>query len=227
MIAGRSGSQKSGLALFLVEQMGLPTLYFSGDMTPFEATSRLVAMHASETVNEIERELEAGNGWKYDALLSGSKVGFSFGQPITWHGIQANLDAFVELHNEFPKVIVIDNLMDMAGGESDYAAQQQAMQDLTSLSRDTGATLIVLHHASEKGDGVDLSLPPGRRAIKNGLTEKPQLILTVALVETFSGQELRVAAVKQRSGRSDPSGRTYARLKAAPEYTRFYSGEHS
>ena len=41
MVAGRSGTQKSGFALFWVAQMGLPTLYFSADMAPFTAGTRL------------------------------------------------------------------------------------------------------------------------------------------------------------------------------------------
>ena len=58
MIAGRPGSQKSGFALFWVRQMGLPTLYMSGDMTPFEATSRLVGMETRLELEEIEERID-------------------------------------------------------------------------------------------------------------------------------------------------------------------------
>lgn len=223
MVAGRSGAQKSGFAMFWVQRMGLKTLYFAGDMTAFEASSRLAAMQAREPAEQIELKIAAGDTAVYDLLLQDSRIVFAFGQPITWQSIGDHLDAWVELHSEWPECIVIDNLMDMQDADSDYQAQMQQMQELTALSRDTGCTVIVLHHATEKSPDMDPALPPSRRSIKGGLTEKPQLILGVAFVEQVLGSELRVAVLKQRSGRNDSSGRTFARLRAIPEETRFES----
>ena len=221
MIAGRAGSQKSGFALFWTRMMGLPTLYLSGDMTAFEATSRLVGMETCEGIEAIEAGLEGPDRDRYDAALDGVNITFSFGQPITFRAIEAELEAWVELRNCYPAVIVVDNLMDIDGCESDYSAQQEAMQILSSLTRDTGSTVIVIHHATDKSYEASNQpgYPPSRKEIKNGLAEKPQLTLTVALEPEYS--ELRVACVKQRSGRSDPAAQDFIRLKAHPEITRF------
>lgn len=223
LIAGRSGSQKSGFALNLTNSMGLPTLYFAGDMAPFEATTRLVEMDTGHTEVEIEEWWEDPiEGAKYQASLAESCVRFAFGQPITWQNIEAELEAWVELHNEFPPVIVIDNLMDVEGCEAeDNSALRTAMQFFDSLVRSTGSTVIVIHHATDKSERADLTpgKPPSRREVKGGVSEKPQLMLTVALdPDTL---EFRVACVKQRSGKCDPSGSTYVRLLAHPELTRF------
>lgn len=222
MIAGRPGSQKSGFALFWVAQMGLPALYFAADMTPYEATTRLAAMKTRESSQSIGQRIEAGGTDRYVDALNDSKITFAFGSPILWHDIEDNINAWVEMYNEFPPVIVFDNLMDFAGAEADYQMQMQVMQDLTSLSRTTGSTVIVLHHAKDI-DGHDSGLPPNSSQIKNRLGEKPQLTLTVALA-TQVGCELRVAVVKNRNGSADPGALSYIRLKAMPEYTRFEPG---
>ena len=222
MIAGRSGSQKSGFALFLTRKWNLPTLYFSADMTPQEVVTRLAAMETGEKAETVARRIDSGGGDAYVEALRNSNIEFAFGQPITWNSIQSHLDLWVEVNNAFPKVIVIDNLMDVEGSEADYKAQMELMQDLTALSRDTGATVVVLHHATDKSQSMT-GMPPPRSEIKGGMSEKPQLVLTVAL-STSLGVEFRVACVKQRNGKSDPSAQEYVRFKADPSTTTFSPG---
>jgi ABC-type cobalamin/Fe3+-siderophores transport system ATPase subunit len=41
--------------------------------------------------------------------------------------------------------------MDFDNAESDYTEQMAVMSSLTELARDTGATVIILHHATDKG----------------------------------------------------------------------------
>lgn len=228
MIVGRSGSQKSGLALFLAAMLGKPALYFSGDMTPWEASTRIIAMNYRHTVGEIEKNVDEYGAEYYDNITVGDSISFVFESPITWRGASEEIDAYLELWGEYPSVIVIDNLMDVEGCESDYQAQQTAMQWITALSRETRATTIVTHHATDKTVS-DTDTPPSRKEIKNGLSEKPQLILGVSFYggeENTSNvltipQELRVAVLKQRSGKSFPDGSRYERLRAFPEYTFF------
>lgn len=222
MIAGRSGSQKSGLALYWTAAMGLPTLYLSADMQQVTASARLAAMGSGDTFEEVSKAIESGNmPSRYAEKLAGLPMTFSFDSPITWDGLDAELDAFVELHNEYPSVIVVDNLMDIAEAESDYTAQMAAMASITELGRATGAAVFVLHHASDKTwSKVDPWLPPSRSEIKGGLSEKPTITLTVAL--NPDDLTYRVAVVKNRSGPCDPSGQTYALLWADPARTRFY-----
>lgn len=224
MIAGRSGTQKSGLALWWVAEMNLRTLYFSADMSAFTASSRLASMKTGETTEEVEAGMKFGGveRQRYLDALQDLKIQFSFGSPITWRGIDEEMEAYVELHNAYPEVVVVDNLMDFEGGESDYTEQMAIFQGLTELARSTGATVIVLHHASDKGWAAtsDPWSPPSRDQIKNGLSEKPELTLSVALdPQTL---EYRIAVLKQRMGPCDPTGNRYALLRADPAHTRFY-----
>lgn len=219
MIAGRPGSQKSGFALFWARRLNLPTLYFSADMTPFEASTRLASMNlglSTEMVEGMPVERVA------DALAS-SNIHFAFESPITWPNIEDELEAYVEVYNEYPKVLIIDNLMDVEGGEADYTAQMQIMQDLVGLNREIGSTTFVLHHTTD-GSYVPPNMPQPRREIKNKLGEKPQITLTVALDPTPIAPEthlFRVGGVKQRSGRQDPNADEPIVLRAKPGITSF------
>lgn len=129
--------------------------------------------------------------------------------------------AFIELWDAYPQVIVFDNLMDFDGAESDYTEQMSVMSGLTELARATGATVIVLHHASDKSWEAksDPWAPPSRDQVKGGLSEKPELSLSVALDPT--SHEYRVAVIKQRMGPCDPTAKRYASMRCHPEVTRF------
>ncbi|MCX2949957.1 AAA family ATPase [Lentzea sp. NEAU-D7] len=225
MIAGRSGTQKSGLALFWVAQMNLPTLYFSADMSAFTASSRLASMALGHTTEMVEAGMAEGghHRQKYLDALADSRITFSFGSPITWQAVDEELEAYIELWNEYPQVIVFDNLMDFDGAESDYTEQMAVMSSATELARATGATVILLHHASDKSWEAksDPWAPPSRDQVKGGLSEKPELSLSVALDPT--SLIYRIAVIKQRMGPSDPTARTYAALRCEPDKTRFHA----
>ncbi|QXE37108.1 AAA family ATPase [Streptomyces sp. GMY02] len=223
MIAGRSGTQKSGLALFWVASMNLPTLYFSADMSAFTASSRLASLATGDTTEMVEAGMAEGGRYRetYLNALSGSRITFSFGSPITWRAVDEELEAYVELWNAYPAVLVFDNLMDFEGAESDYNEQMAVMSGLAELARATEATVIVLHHASDKSWEAksDPWTPPSRDQVKGGLSEKPELSLSVALDPT--SLEFKIAVIKQRMGPSDPTARRYATLRCHPETTRF------
>ncbi|PPT14797.1 AAA family ATPase [Streptomyces cinnamoneus] len=223
MIAGRSGTQKSGLALFWAASMNLPTLYFSADMSAFTASSRLASMATGDTTEMVEAGMAAGGRYRetYINALTDSRITFSFGSPITWKAVDEELEAQVELWDAYPSIMVFDNLMDFENAESDYTEQMAVMSGLTELARATGSTVIVLHHASDKSWEAksDPWAPPSRDQVKGGLSEKPELSLSVALDPT--SLEYRIAVIKQRMGPCDPTARRYATLRCQPDITRF------
>ncbi len=223
MIAGRSGTQKSGFALWWTAQMNLPTLYFSADMSAFTASARLAGMFTGDTTEMVEAGMAAGGRFarRYLDALRGLNMTFSFGSPLRWEKIDHELEAYVELHNAWPKVTVFDNLMDFEGAEADYSIQMNVMSNVTDLARETGSTIMILHHASDKSwdARTDPWKPPSRDQIKGGMSEKPELSLSVAL-DPYS-MEYRIACIKQRMGPSDPTASTFATLRCRPEITTF------
>ena len=222
MVAGRSGTQKSGFALFWAAQMKIPTLYFSADMSAFTASSRLASMAVRETTEQVEAGM-ALNPEKYVKALADIPITFSFGSPITWQGVDEELEAYVELHDRYPDLVIFDNLMDFDGAESDYTEQMAVMSQGTELARGTGSAVLFMHHASDKSWEAksDPWAPPSRDQVKGGLSEKPELSLSVALDP--NDLTYRVACIKQRMGPCDPTARSYAILHAEPDYTTFHA----
>lgn len=227
MIAGRPGSMKSMFALWLVHNWGLDTLYLSADMSGFQASSRLASHLTQRTVDEIEMDFTRGEADYAIEALEESNIRFSFRSPIRWEEVTDEINAWVTLHNRYPECIVVDNLMDIDGGEADYQAQMFAMQVLSDLSSETGASVVILHHATEGGwsEGTKPHLPVARREIKNKLGEKPELTLTVSVNggAMLNGLlDFHVAVVKQRMGRSDPSAQDYLTFSVDPRRSTFY-----
>ncbi|MGW2539818.1 AAA family ATPase [Kitasatospora sp. NPDC001574] len=223
MIAGRSGTQKSGLALFWAAQMKLATLYFSADMSAFTASSRLASMATGDTTEMVSAGMAAGGRYReaYVNALSDSRITFSFGSPITWKAVDEELEAHVELWDAYPDLLIFDNLMDFENAEADYGEQMAVMSGVAELARATGSTVIILHHASDKSWEAksDPWAPPSRDQIKGGLSEKPELSLSVALDP--GSLEYRIAVIKARMGPCDPTARRYATLRCHPESTQF------
>lgn len=224
MVAGRSGSQKSGFALWYVTQQaqrnGLSTIYFSGDMNETQASTRIACSALGLTTDEVE-EMVAADPQRVDEALNGLPIDFKFGQ-ITWWAIDQYLRAFAAIYNTFPDIICIDNLMDVEESSSEYAMQMETMNSLSELAHELNVTVFVMHHATDKGFGAeqDPNSPPKRSHIKGGMSEKPELVLTVAL--NPATMEYRMAVVKQRMGPSDANAReVQGRLTADPARTTF------
>lgn len=223
MISGRSGSGKSLLAMWLCLQWNAPTLYFSADMSESTAANRVASSITGETFEQIEQGMGIPEKRaEYMQALQGVRMTFSFRAPISWHKIETELDAYVELWDAYPKVIVIDNLKEMDGAESEYQAQMEAMAGLTDLARATGSMVIVLHHASDKTFDASHQpfRPPSRNEIKNGLSENPEVSLSVALDSTK--REFHIAIIKQRDGWQDPTARYWDSLRSDAARARFH-----
>ena len=212
MIAGRPGHFKSALAMWMVLKWARPTLYLSGDMGQYDATMRMASMNTGWSRQYLEKHPER--------VRHADHINWSFGA-ITLDRIMTDFEAWVDTYSAYPEIIVVDNLMDFEGAESDYQLQMAAMQRLTELCRASGAMVIVLHHCTEasfKAKTEPFS-PPSRNDIQNKLATKPELILTTSLNEF--GDKLGVACVKQRSGPADPAARAWAKLDLTPHLPMF------
>ena len=99
----------------------------------------------------------------------------------------------------------------MDGGE-EFGNMRSALKELKYLARDTNAAILVLHHTQEGYVG-DPCQP--RSSLQGKVAQLPALILTVG--QTGNGL-LGVAAVKNRYGRADQSGKTPVWLQFNPEY---------
>ena len=155
---------------------------------------------------------------EYSDTLKGSNLQFVFDGSLKLKEIEAELFAYVEVYDEWPEVIVVDNLINVEG-TSDHEGQSGILSELHYLARLTGAMVFVLHHASESNGQDPLKAPP-QSAIQNKQGHFPDLILTVAL-DSANGN-FQVAAVKVRSGQNDPKAQRPYMLYADMGKCTFY-----
>lgn len=217
MVAGMPKAGKSNFAMWWLAEMGLPTLYFSADMSQHDATTRLAAWATGHSVDHVADAMNGPGAGYYADALDNAPIQWCFDSNPSTEDIMLELDAYVEAWDSYPAVIAVDNMMNIEASE-EFAGQQFIMKELHSLARLTGATVVVLHHCSEAGQ-KDVTVPPPRSAIMNKISQLPELIFTVAL-EPQSAQ-FRVACVANRTGRGDPTGKSYITLRSSIDRCQF------
>lgn len=204
MIAGPSGMGKSTLAQYIAAMMNVPTLAICPDMDASESIPRLVATFSGVPVDEVREDMSA-----YSHFLEDCPIQFSWDDSPSIDDIYLELDAYVEAWDMWPKLILLDNLLDIDAGDGEYEAQKFVMNEMKSLAKRTGACVIVLTHTQSE-NGSDYSKPQSRDKIKYKVDQKPQLILTLGR----EGDLFRIAVVKDRNSKAtDPTGRKFATIQ--------------
>lgn len=215
ILAGPPGSMKTALALYWVGRINLPTLYFSADSEDFEVVERVAAMMSGDTVKQVQ-----ANPAKYAEALDNLNLRFTFEDSPTYKDVELDVAAYAEVYGAWPKVIVIDNLMNLTGeNESEWAAHRDHMRVIHKLTRITRATLLVLAHVTD--DRGDISTPAPRAKLMGKVGALPKVILSLG----FDGQRLNAAAVKNRWGPADASGQNYTSLWVDAARFQFFSSQ--
>lgn len=216
-IAGVPGAMKTGLTLYWVARWNLPTLYFSADSEPFEMMERAAAMMSGDTMHTVRTAPE-----KYAPLLETLNLRMVYEDSPTYDDVMLEVAAYAETFGEFPRVIVIDNLLNLVGdNENEWGAHRDHARVIHRLTRITKAAVLVLAHMGE--DKVDPSAnPQPRTKLQGKVSQLPKVILSLA----FDGERLKVAAVKNRFGPADASGHTYVELFVNPATNQFFNSHH-
>lgn len=213
-IAGTPGSMKTGLALYWVARLGLPALYLSCDSEDFEMVERAAAMMTGDTMQQVRAD-----PGKYADVLADLPIRFTFEDAPSYQDVALEVAAYAEVFGDFPKVIIIDNMLNLVGEtEDEWGAHRDHAKVIHKITRITGALVLVLAHMGE--DKVDPgSKPQPRTKLQGKVAHLPKLILSLA----FNGDELKVAAVKNRFGPADASGATYVTLYSTPATNQFFN----
>jgi hypothetical protein len=203
MWAGPPGAGKSALALNYALKAKVPTLYVSCDMGPQSVMNRVAAIEAGVTVAEARANPEKYRG----VIESVDHMYVTYPSRPDAEAIARAQQAFIEVHGLPSDLMVIDNLMNLnSGAKDEYTGFRDLSQVFHYLGTELEISVLLLHHINL--GGIDLTVPGPLNAIKGQVTELPGLVMTFAKRE---GQLLG-AAVKNRQGRADASGRTYVTL---------------
>jgi hypothetical protein len=217
VVFGQPGSGKSTFITKYIVEMAVSCIYYSADMDAQDAISREGAMRTGWRVNEVSDAIANGGIDYIKDELSVSKIQWVFDPGPTLNDIVEELDAYVELHDSYPRCIIIDNAMNVEGEMDDeQGGLKLVFKELHRLAHETGIAVFLLHHAREEGDS---KLPPPLSALQGKVSQLPEIVLGVALdpdTNTF-----KIAPVKVRSGKSDKSGNTFITVSADPSRANF------
>ena len=201
MVAAIPNAGKSALAEWYASQVGVPTLYISADQDEWTTMTRLASSITNTESHVIAEAIGTGQDAPYREALASSLVAFCFDSNPSVEDIWEELDAWVEIHDDWPALIVVDNLVNIEGS-GELQADQWIISELHGMARITRACVMVLVHASE-ASVRDHAWPPTRKDILNKLSKFPELVLTVA--NDPATNEFKVAVVKSRETKADPT----------------------
>ena len=215
MVMALPGNGKTLFALWYAIQCGLPTLYFSFDSDEGTISNRAAAILMDKTTDEVEAMRDSPAVVEIEDSLSilQERVRFDFTGSPSMDDVYDETEAWVELFGDTPQLIIVDNLLNPRGGsDAEFTAMRDSMSGLQGLARDTGAAVMVLHHVNSSLLNSSSPLtriyhdkPAQFGALMGQVGQLPEAIYSIARV----GNQMKVAAVKNRDGIADPSAQSY------------------
>jgi hypothetical protein len=213
MVAAAPNVGKSMFALIYAMKAKVPTLFFSADTDTTTVMMRAAAHISGHNQVLVEQNLSTDSHYYDKHFEKFSHIKWVFDPSPSLDDLELEIRAYVELYGEAPKLIVVDNLMNVAAEtDNEWAGLRQIMMDLHDMARKTEACVLVLHHVSEQSEYGSTMDPPARRAIQGKVSQLPALILTLGY--NPSTAELKVAAVKNRFGPNSADGKEFVTLMA-------------
>ncbi|QJD50272.1 DnaB-like dsDNA helicase [Mycobacterium phage Iwokeuplikedis] len=221
LVCAGPGTGKSAFVLAYALKSKVPTLYFSADSDAFTQLSRSVSILSGWSLERSTRavrdqNIEESVADELDAL----PIRFNYKASPSLDVIEESLAAYDALYEDFPALIVVDNITNVRtdSGDSDdpFAGLESLMDYLHEMARETGSCVIGLHHVTGQHNNGNSPIPLG--GIKGQIGRVPEMILTLHRVsDGFGPDSLNVSTVKNRGGKSDPSGQDFSSLEFVGE----------
>jgi hypothetical protein len=215
ILAGAPGGGKSTLAVNLAMKMEYPTLYLAQD-SPASVLSRMAALVTQENIAHTATALTSEQKYAISERLGNVRPTLVFERgAVTVDGIELRLEALEEWLGEPPKLVFIDNLIDLiveGATHGDTSFYTKALPQLKRMANKYNCAVIVLHHVT-KGDHAD-----GRSGISMNslLYAGEREARHIWGVYNDGADTLQVQVLKQQDGPADPGGKLEIPLRWTP-----------
>lgn len=197
-----------------------PTQYFSADSDVGTFGIRTGAMVLNKTTMEVEDLILAKDQVTLERIEdSTDHIWVSFDSAPSPRDISDEVDMFAMINGDYPHLIVVDNLMDVAGASSAVESQDAVLDFLKQLARRTGSAVVVLCHVTGEYANGDTPIPLS--GLMNKIDKRPRLVLTLF---NKAVRVLGVCVVKNSNGRADPSGGLQVDIPWTKEVMYFHRG---
>lgn len=203
------------VAINLAIKAKVPTLYLAMDGDETSMSIRVVQAWNGYTREEAEAELDITSQKARRTFdIIDEYVRWDFPGSPDMVEIRDRVWAFAEIWGELPHLIVVDNMMDVAGEES-FPAYSEAEQALCALARIANTAVVVLAHVNGMYEDGKTTIPLAGVNFK--ATKKSSLVLT--LNRGAFSDTIFLSVVKCRDAAADPSG-IGVRVPVAVNYER-------
>lgn len=222
LIVAAPGVGKSVLTLSYALQAKVPTLYLSMDTDPFTTCVRAVSALSKVTLEQAEQGLNSNALFATEQLKVANKsLRFAFPASPNTADLFSHIYAYGEAEGEYPELIVIDNLSNVAFESDEFGEMRTMMADFQTMASRTKAAVVVLHHSTGMYEDGATIIP--QSGVNGKVSKFPSMVLTL---NRGGDNELWTSSVKNRFGPADPSGfkvrallRTdYSRMQVTDSY---------
>jgi hypothetical protein len=215
LVSAGPGTGKSGFVLTYALKAKVPTLYLSADSDAFTQLSRGVSVLTGRTLEQSEELVRGGNVAGLTGLFDDIPIRFNYSASPTLDQIELSMMSYEEVYGDYPALVVVDNITNVrsGSGEDDPFSGLEALMDyLHTMARNTSSCVVGLHHVT--GPNNDGNKPIPLSGVKGQIGRVPELILTLhRSTPEFGPETLNVSTVKNRGGKSDPSGMSFVPLE--------------
>lgn len=189
-------------------------MYISADSGPEVMYERAACLATGLDSSTVRSMVEDGNVAHIDAEIAAKHghIYYDFTASPSHEHVIEELEAYHELHGQYPDVIVMDNLKDLSDDmdSDEWRALEDAVMFLKDLAREAGAAVITLHHVGGEHENGDSPIP--LNGLRGKVAKTPAMVFT-AYRPGGSSEELRLSIVKNRNGRAQSLGQFWVPLK--------------
>lgn len=217
LVAAGPGVGKSSLILSYAIKSGVAALYVSADSDPGIQTPRVISMVTGKSLVETTDMVLSEELGTIDGQIRELPIRFTYDASPTTEDIELTLKAYEELYGCMPEMVIVDNLTNVRTGtqeneDNPFAGLELLCDYLHGMARKTQASIVALHHV--KGAHNASSKPVSLEGVKGQIGRVPEMVLTVHKLSDPNGgpSSLRISSVKNRAGKADSSGETFAEL---------------
>lgn len=214
LICAGPGTGKSAFVLTYALLAAVPTLYFSADSDAYTQVSRSLSILTGMPMSRATDLVRAGDLGEAEAAFADIPIRFNYSASPTLDQIESSMMSYEEVYGDFPALVIVDNVTNVRGGGGDddpFSGLESLMDYLHGMARTTSACVIGLHHVTGGYNDADRPIPLS--GVKGQITRVPEMVWTLHRVpQEFGSDKLMVSTVKNRGGRSDPSGTDFVEL---------------
>lgn len=215
LICAGPGVGKSAFILNYALKAKVPTLYLSADSDAFTQLSRSMSILTGWDMEKSARMVRDGTLGDAETEFDDIPIRFNYSASPNLTQIESSMRSYEEVYGDYPALVIVDNITNVrTGGDHDddpFSGLEALMDELHVMARFTGACVIGLHHVTGGYNDADRPIPLS--GVKGQIARVPEMVLTLHKVaEQFGPDSLRVSTVKNRGGKSDPSGQEFVSL---------------